>query len=252
VCLLVLAVGHHPIHPIILAGNRDEFYSRASSEAHWWSDKPDILGGRDLEAGGTWLALHRNGRFATVTNYREAQARSSGLRSRGELVTGFLDSTLSPLDYLESIDSDRYAGFNLIAGDTRVAAYASNRGNAPRELAPGVYGLSNASLDTPWEKVVRSKGAFSRLLQNPRIGHTELLEMLDDRRTGAIDPQPGQPDAAMARALTAPFIVTPRYGTRCSTVITSHRDGTWRLSERRFDEHGDATGQSQFSVRNDE
>lgn len=251
-CLLVLAVAVHPQHPVILAGNRDEFHGRAAKESHWWSDRPDILGGRDLEAGGTWLALHRNGRFATVTNFRDAQPRSPDYRSRGYLVTEFLESTLPPLEYLLSIDGSAYAGFNLLVGDTESAAYGSNRGASPALLTPGVYGLSNALLDSPWEKVVRSKATLARLLQHGAVSHADLLELLNDRRTSADEvPGPGLLDETTARALTAPFIVTPHYGTRCSTVITSNRDGGWQMSERRFDERGHATGESHFSFASD-
>ncbi|MBT8092359.1 MAG: NRDE family protein, partial [Gammaproteobacteria bacterium] len=208
-CLLVLAVGRHPEHPVILAGNRDEFHARSATEAHWWTDKPDILGGRDLEAGGTWLALHRNGRFATVTNFRDAQPRSPGRRSRGHLVTDYLESAMPPLQYLRSIDGLAYAGFNLLVGDTQSVAYLSNRGADARELAPGIYGLSNALLDSPWEKVVRSKAAFARLLEDGSVSHADLLELLGDRREGSDALiEPGLLGEAMARALTAPFIVT--------------------------------------------
>ncbi len=247
-CLLVLAVRRHAEHPIILAGNRDEFHARRASAAQWWDDRPDVLGGRDLVAGGTWLALHRNGRFATVTNYREAQAASTQQRSRGFLVTGYLESQLSPLDYLESIEGAAYAGFNLLVGDTDNVAYLSNRGADARQLPPGVYGLSNGLLDDGWDKVVRSKRAFERLLQDDALTHAALLELLGDRRTGPVDDRDSALfDGATATALTAPFIITPRYGTRCSTVITSDTGRGWRLSERRFDAAGNATGESQFA-----
>ncbi len=247
-CLLVLAVRQHAEHPIILAGNRDEFHARAASAAGWWDDRPDVLGGRDLEAGGTWLALHRNGRFATVTNYREAQPASTKRRSRGLLVTEYLESKLSPLGYLESIDGRAYVGFNLLVGDTKSVAYVSNRGGVARDLAPGVYGLSNGLLDDDWDKVVRSKRAFERLVRDDDVTHAALFELLNDRRTGPVDDgEAGSLDKATATALTAPFIVTPHYGTRCSTVITSDPGGGWRLSERRFDEHGNLSGESRFA-----
>jgi uncharacterized protein with NRDE domain len=248
VCLLVLAVRQHVEHPIILAGNRDEFHARRASAAQWWDDRPEVLGGRDLEAGGTWLALHRNGRFATVTNYREAQPEPSQRRSRGLLVTGYLESKLSPLAYLESLDAEAYAGFNLLVGDAEYVAYFSNRGGDARELTAGVYGLSNGLLDDDWEKVLRSKRAFDRLLRDDAVTHAALFELLNDRRTGPADNGESRVfDKATATALTAPFIVTPRYGTRCSTVITSDPNHGWRFSERRFDEQGNTTGESQFA-----
>lgn len=247
-CLLVLAVRQHAEFPIILAGNRDEFHARATSAAQWWDDDPDVLGGRDLEAGGTWLALRRDGRFATVTNYREAQPASKTQRSRGLLVTDYLECELSPLGYLESIDGGAYAGFNLLVGDANSVAYFSNRGGDARELPPGIFGLSNGLLDDDWDKVVRSKRAFERLLRHDEVTHAALFELLHDRRTGPVDDgESGSLDKVTATALTAPFIVTPRYGTRCSTVITSNTDRGWRFSERRYDEAGNTTGESQFA-----
>ncbi len=154
-CLVVLAWQQHSDFPLLIAGNRDEFHARPTKAAHWWPDEPDIVGGRDLQAAGTWLALHRNGRFATVTNYRDAVAPSAKNRSRGHLVTEFLLSEKDSSSYLESIDDASYAGFNLIVFDGKTLAWHSNRGDGPRILAPGIYGLSNALLDSPWHKVMR-------------------------------------------------------------------------------------------------
>lgn len=247
-CLVVLAIGQSPEYPLILAGNRDEFHSRPSQAAHWWSDKPDIVGGRDLEAGGTWLALHRQGRFATVTNYRDADPAQPGLRSRGDLVTEFLDGEISPQVYLERIDGSAYAGFNLIVGDGEDAAYLSNRDGGVRALAPGLYGLSNALLDGPWDKVERSKRALATLLERNAIYERTVLGLLNDRAPGPVDEaETARLGEATARAITAPFIVTPEFGTRCSTVVTMDDRLRWRLLERRFDAQGEAVGESRFS-----
>ncbi len=247
-CLVVLAIGQSNQYPLILAGNRDEFHARPTQKADWWPDKPDVVGGRDLQAGGTWLALHRNGRFATVTNYRDAEPVSAKFRSRGHLVTEFIESDQPPLDYLEAIDGPSYAGFNLIVGDGDETAYLSNRGAKPSKLRVGLYGLSNALLDAPWDKVERSKRALSTLLDSDTVNETTLLRLLDDRAVGPIE----EVDAkrlgfATAHAITAPFIVTPEYGTRCSTVVIADRSGRWRMTERRFDAQGVSIGESQFT-----
>ena len=131
-CLLIIAVRQHPGLPLIVAGNRDEFHARPTQDAHWWPDNPAILGGRDLQAGGTWLAVKRDGRFAAVTNFRDARKPRATLRSRGHLITEFLDADASPLDHLHSIDGEQYAGFNLLVADPGSAAYLSNRGAAMR------------------------------------------------------------------------------------------------------------------------
>ena len=155
-CLIALALGQVPGYPLVVAANRDEFHARPTQDAHWWPDKPDVLGGRDLQAGGTWLALARTGRFATVTNFRDAQPPQPQHRSRGHLVTGFLDSELAPVEYLETIEEDAYSGFNLIVGTATEVAYLSNREDGMRTLGTGIYGLSNALLDGPWHKVESS------------------------------------------------------------------------------------------------
>ena len=247
-CLVLLAIGQSDQYPIILAGNRDEFHARPTRTASWWPDKPDIVGGRDLQAGGTWLGLHRNGRFATVTNFRDAEPVSAKFLSRGQLVTEYLEGKQRPLDYLEAIDGSRYAGFNLFVGDFGVTAYLSNRGADPRELPAGLYGLSNALLDTPWDKVVRSKQGLASLLDRNTVNETTLLRLLDDRNVGPVDNEDAERlGFTTARAITAPFIVTPDYGTRCSTVVTADNVGRWQFVERRFDADGTANGESRFT-----
>ena len=247
-CLVVLAIGQSSQFPLILAGNRDEFHGRPTKKAHWWPDKPDVVGGRDLQAGGTWLALHRNGRFATVTNYRDAEPVSAKFRSRGYLVTEFLESDQRPLDYLARIDGPAYAGFNLIVGDAGQVAYLSNRDGAARELPAGLYGLSNALLDGPWDKVERSKQRLAALVDQDTVNETTLLRLLDDRERGPIeDVDSERLGFAKAHAMTAPFIVTPEYGTRCSTIVIVDQRGQWQMTERRFDSKGIASGDSRFT-----
>lgn len=247
-CLIVLALGQHPEYPLILAANRDEFHARPTKEAHWWPDKPDVLGGRDLQAGGTWLALHRNGRFATVTNFRDAKPPSPKFLSRGHLVTGFLESRLNPGDYLDTIRESAYAGFNLIVGTVNEVAYLSNREEGTRVLGEGAYGLSNALLDGPWHKVESSKKKLSALLASGSANETSLMRLMDDRGKAPVsEVETGRLDFGKAHAITAPFIVMPDYGTRCTTVILADKNGNWHFAERRFDPSGNKEGESQFS-----
>ena len=177
-CLLAVAHQVHPEYPLIVAGNRDEFHGRPASAAAWWDDRPAILGGRDLEAGGTWLGVHRSGRFATVTNYRDADTPSGDLVSRGGLVTGFLESEEDPFKMVDSIDGERYAGFNLLGVADGRLVYRSNRGAGSRELPPGIYAVANATLDTPWPKVERIKAALKQLVRDvispdKDLGHSD-------------------------------------------------------------------------------
>ena len=247
-CLLVFALRTHPRLPLVIAGNRDEFHARPTQAARWWPDNRDVLGGRDLQAGGTWLAVHRNGRFAAVTNYRDAQREQAGLRSRGELVTGFLDAGAGIADYLESIDPGAYAGFNLLVSDGRAAGYLSNRGAGMRELPPGIYGLSNATLDDPWSKVTRTKSQLAALIDDDNVNETSLMRMLDDREKASADEvETNGLSFSMAHTLTAPFIVHPEYGTRCSTVMTVDDEARVRFVERRFNPDGRVSGESAFA-----
>jgi len=246
-CLVVFAWKVHPDYRLILAANRDEFYRRPSQPLQWWPDKPDLLAGRDLQAGGTWLAIGRNGRFATVTNYREHQRKKPGLLSRGELVTDFVDGSSRAEHFADSVEGKRYAGFSLLAADGDDLCYASNRGDKPKTLAPGVYGLSNASLDTPWTKVVRSRDGLQSLIQSGNVNETSLVRLLGDRTAATVpDIEPGKLPFDLARALTAPFIVSKEYGTRCTTTLMWSQSGEVSLSERRFDDKGARSGESRF------
>ena len=247
-CLLVLAFRAQAELPLVVAANRDEFHARPTRDADWWSDVPNIVAGRDLQAGGTWLGIHRDGRFATITNFRDAQPGHVKLRSRGHLVTDFLCGGQGPAEFLRTIDPEHYAGFNLLVSDATTLAYLSNRGAGLRELPAGIYGLSNATLDTPWEKVERSKTRLAELIDNGQANETQLLRLLADRDKGPTsEVREGRLPFATAHAITAPFIVTPDYGTRCSTVVRVDDSAQWHLTERRFNANGRQTGDSRFS-----
>ena len=254
-CLIVFAWQAHPGYSLVLGANRDEFHARPAAPLDWWQDAPGILGGRDLQAGGTWLALARSGRFATVTNYREDLAPHPGVRSRGELVTNFLEDGRTALQFADSLDGDDYAGFSLLAGRLdgggRELAYVSNRGDKARALSPGLYGLSNSSLDTPWPKVLRSKARLAALLENDPDAEA-MFDLLADRTPGSsediADAIADDLPEATARAIAAPFVVTSAYGTRCSTVVLVRTNGEAQVFERRFDITGAATGDSHIAI----
>ncbi len=249
-CLVLVGWQQHAEFPLIVAGNRDEFHARPTKAAHWWPDKPDVVGGRDLQAAGTWLALHRSGRFATVTNYRDAELPTAKFRSRGHLVTDFLQSNGEPLDYLKTVDGSAYAGFNLLVSDGKSLAWMSNRSDEPRVLAPGIYGLSNALLDSPWRKVVRSKAALKRLIDDSNVDETRLLRLLNDREKAPVDEiKDSRLPFATAHSISAPFVVLPDYGTRSSTVVVLDAGGTWSYKERRFNASGSAVGDTTFAFR---
>ncbi len=246
-CLVVFAWKVHSLYPLILAGNRDESHRRPIQDAHWWPDNESILAGRDLQAGGTWLAVGKSGRIATVTNFREGQTSRAGRQSRGELVTNFVAGSSSTQDYETSIANDEYAGFGLLLSDGKTMSYLSNRDDLEAKLDPGIYGLSNASLDTPWSKVVRAKANLESLIDSGGVNETELLRLLADRTPAAVnDVEAEDLPFEIARALTAPFIVAPDYGTRSSSTVLWGNDDVIEFSERRFDLSGKSTGESRF------
>lgn len=245
-CLLMLAWRPEPPFRLVLAGNRDEFHDRPATPADWW--EYGILGGKDLRAGGTWLAADRTGRFAVVTNYREPLEEGRGPRSRGELVTHYLESANSPAEFAREIAARGrdYAGFNLLLGDPDSLVYLSNRGRGPEVLEPGIYGLSNHLLDTSWPKLERTRRLFTELLAGG--ADTEaLLAMLADRRPADDSELPRTGiGPEWERLLSSPFIVSPHYGTRCSTVVKLEENHAMEFTERRFDSTGASSGQSVF------
>ncbi len=237
-CLIVLAWQVHPDYPLVVAANRDEFFSRPAAPAGFWSDAPQVLAGRDLEAGGTWLGVTRGQRFSALTNYREGGRKLVGTRSRGELVADFLTTASDPQDYLAALAGRRseYNGYSLFVGDGRRLAYCSNRGpsSEPRWLEPGIYGLSNHLLDTPWPKLAAAKASFSTALgQLPAAA--PFFELLADREIVADTELPATGVALeWERVLSAIFVTSPDYGTRASTLLTMHRSGLATLIERSF------------------
>lgn len=248
-CLLVLAWRHHPRYLLVLAGNRDEFHARGAAAATWWDDPPGLLAGRDLQAGGTWLGVTRDGRMAVVTNYRELGERLPDAPSRGALIVDYARARHPPDEFLRALarGASAYVGFNLIASDARTLAWYSNRADAPRTLAPGIYGLSNHLLDTPWPKLTRVRARFEARLESSRIEAEELLPLLADRAPAPADelPNTGLPHE-LERALSAPFIVTETYGTRCSTALTLDEHGRCQFIERSFDPSGKPIHDARF------
>jgi len=252
-CLLVLAWQVHPRYRLILAANRDEFHARPAASLAKWPDE-EILAGRDLTAGGTWLGVDRQRRFGVVTNFREGPGTQVTRPSRGHLIPDYLRGHESPQNFLASLKTTAsgYAGFNLLVGDDQELWYASNRASDfACPLAPGIYGLSNRLLDTPWPKLTRVRRQFDAWLKgaaqtNPR----ELLAMLDDRTPSAAGDDAQSSDLApeWRRALSAPFVLHPVYGTRCSTAVLLAASGALHVIERRFDAAGDCSGEIEVEL----
>lgn len=219
-CLIALAWQAHPDYPLLVAANRDEFYARPASPARFWEDAPDVLAGRDLKEGGTWLGLTRQGRFAALTNVREP-GTPAGRLSRGLLVADFLKGQERPLDYLSFIatQGQDFSGFNLLVGDREQLAFYSNRNGAPVLLQPGIHGLSNATLDTPWPKVRKLRAGFTAALEGGP-GPEQLLNLLyDDAPAEDAELPDTGVGLIMEKLLSSCFIHSPMYGTRASTAV---------------------------------
>jgi uncharacterized protein with NRDE domain len=239
-CLLLFADGLNPRYPLVVAANRDEFHGRPTAAAEWWPQ--GILAGRDLQAGGTWLGVSRDGRFGALTNFRDPQDNDPSRTSRGELVVEALTDSRPPEHYLTELAGKgrNYNGFNLLFGSARGLYSYSNRESGGLALQPGLYGLSNHILETPWPKVVRGKRLLQAYLAAAERPEPEgLFELLADRE--APDdrhlPQTGI-GLEQERLLSPMFIVSPQYGTRSSSVAIFHADGKVEFAERRYDPAG--------------
>jgi uncharacterized protein with NRDE domain len=245
----------HPRHRLVVAANRDEFHARQAAALAPWDEEPEgIIGGRDCQAGGAWFAVDTHRRAGIVTSFREFGQRRPLAPSRGTLIPGFLGQPGPPAGYLRLLETDSpgYAGFNLLLADRDSLWYASNRADGfARELPPGIYGLSNEFLDTPWPKLVRVRERFTALLEvdaaapRPSLADS-LFDLLADREMAPLEDLPsGDLPPELARKLSAPFVLDATYGTRCSTVLTISMDDSLRIAERRFDARGEPSGETE-------
>ena len=249
-CTLLFAHRAHPEHRLVIAANRDEFYNRPTRPAGFWDDAPSVCAGRDLKAGGTWLGITRTGRWSGLTNVREPGVTRRAQRSRGSLVRDFLCGDMTPEAYARAVAGSgaAYDGFNLLVGGPDSVWYVSNRADGAREVTPGVHGVSNHLLDTPWPKVEHGKQLLARALTAE--ASAEASAEVSTAKASTLDrdgllaglandqffPDDQLPDTGVGivweRQLSPLFIATPVYGTRCSTVIAVHRSGSVSLTER--------------------
>jgi len=235
----------------VLAANRDEFHGRPTRQAGFWPNRPRLLAGRDEQAGGTWLGVSLDGRLAAVSNYREPDPPAAP-ESRGRLPLDFLDREVPAAEYAAHVDRrrERFGGFNLLLCDGRELHYLSNRAGAPRRLEPGIYGLSNHLLDTPWPKTCRVRDALAAALEGARPDRAGLFEALADT-SGAPDSE--LPDTGVGvereRLLSPPFVAGDRYGTRSSSVVVIDADGGLDFEERSFAPGGAADSRRRYRCR---
>ncbi len=274
-CLIFFAHDVHPDYRLILVSNRDEFYARPTMPAGFWESIPGVFGGRDLEQGGTWLGVTRTGRFATVTNYRDPEEFERQGRSRGLLLREFLKQEPPPGPFAEDLaegdrDADaagersQFNGYNLLVGDLRGDQglfYYSNKSpqRFPRRLLPGIYGLSNHLLDSPWPKLVSGRTGFAELVHRNRPGSDDWSHhpnaFFDLMTNSTTAPDDALPDTGVGlereRFLSSRFIRSEVYGTRACSVLFVRRDGLLIFFERRFEAGGNAKGDTRYEFRLD-
>ena len=236
-CTILFAYDCHPRYKLVVAANRDEFYQRPTAPAAFWADNPDILAGRDLKEGGTWMGITTSGCFAALTNYRDPSSFKAEARSRGYLVKDYLNSNMAPETYAADLvdGGSAYNGFNLLMGTCQSMYHYSNREQIIRKVPAGIHGLSNALLNTPWPKVSKGIKELSNLLQHDDIKAEQLFAMMADRE------QPDDQDLPrtgvsleMERMLAPMFVISPNYGTCLTTVILVERNHNFQFWERTF------------------
>ncbi|TXH04807.1 MAG: NRDE family protein [Nevskiaceae bacterium] len=250
-CLIALSWRAHPRYELALAANRDEFHHRPTAPAAWWADTPEVFGGRDLSQGGGWLAASRKRRLAAVTNVRRMVPPDPQSPSRGALVADFMRSTQSAAEFARRLRgrADAYAGFNLLLYDGDTLLYATNHdGFRSERLEPGIHAVSNATLDTPWPKLLRLRGTLQDWSARAQDDDDTLFAALaDDRRADDAELPDTGVGLEMERFLSPPFIRGPHYGTRASSVIRIDGDGVLHFAERRFAANGAPGGETRES-----
>jgi len=233
-CLIYLAWKHHPHYKLILAGNRDEFYERPTREAGFWKDNPNLLSGKDLKGGGTWLGVTKDGKFSAITNYRDPRNIKKNAPTRGHLITNYLSVEESPKNYFMNIRDrlDHYNGFNLLLGSVDALYYFNNIKKKLTSLDKGIYGLSNAFLNSPWPKVTDGLNDFQSIISGT-FNDDHLFDLLTDTRLSTDErlPNTGIP-FELEKKLSARFIRTELYGTCCSTVLTIDQHDNVSFTER--------------------
>ena len=248
-CLILLSYKQHQEYTLILAANRDEFYARPTLPASRWPE--GLVAGKDLKAGGTWMGVHPDGRFGMVTNYRDPASEKPQALSRGNVVVNYLAGEHEPEGYLEGLHSkaEAYNGYNTLLGSPESLWYYSNKEQRIKEVQPGLYGLSNHLLDTAWPKVVRGKKLLASVLREPLLNSEALFEILKDDTVAPDDqlPETGVP-LEWERTLSAMFIQSPQYGTRCSTILTIGRSGELAFHERTYPTDGDLPSTISFEL----
>ncbi|MEM6522232.1 MAG: NRDE family protein [Bacteroidota bacterium] len=236
-CLILFSYQNHPKYKLVIAANRDEFYQRPTEPAKFWKDEPHVLAGKDVEAGGTWMGISRSGKISMLTNYRDPQNIKISAPSRGHLVSHYLVSQKAPDEYLKEVENvgGKYNGFNLVCGTLDDMHYYGNYQAGVRQLKPGIYGLSNALLDTPWPKVKKGRDGLKDVLKKEVIEAESLFNILyDDTKANQSDLPSTGVSLEQEEMLSPMFIKSSNYGSRCSTVVLLTHANEVYFAERTY------------------
>jgi len=236
-CLIVFANKFHKDYKLIFAANRDEFYDRPAVQAEFWNDHPDLLAGKDLQAGGTWMGITKAGRFAAITNYRDMKNIKNNAPSRGRITLDYLVTDVSAEDYFLNIKNELkdFNGFNLVLGNRDELFYFSSINAKIEKINPGIHGLSNAFLDTPWQKVKISKKRFQNIIQKNNFDESELFDLLSSTEYADDEQLPDTGAGKNLEKILSPvFIKSEKYGTRCSTVLLIDKNDNVHFVEKTF------------------
>ena len=251
-CILFIAVNEHERYPLIVAANRDEFFERPTQQSECWHDQPSIIAGRDLQAGGTWMGINKNGRLSALTNVRDPHRIDPDARTRGELVSDFLVNHETNSEYLMRLKrgKEQYNGYNLLFGDWHNLWVYNNHQDKVEQLGDGVFGLSNADLNSPWPKINKGVSNLRDYCQlNQEIDEDILFALLrdDTQANDEILPKTGVP-IEWERKLSSIFIKSEEYGTRSSTLLTIDRKNTLHWQERSFDNQGNVFATKNYKI----
>ena len=232
---------------LILAANRDEYYERPTKNMHWWESEA-ILAGKDLQAGGTWLAVSNDGRFAVLTNFKELANGKESLKSRGGLISNYITSKgVSSKEYLENIKERNYAGFNLLLGDKEGIHYISNRSEGIEKLESGIHSLGNLLLNTKTKKSIKIKNQFKELLQtNPN--EDVLLEFMRGDSGDLSNLDMAGFKETEHEEIPYRFIKSNVYGTRCTTLLTIDPNGKYKITEQNYSKKGNKTEKISYEI----
>lgn len=252
-CILFIAVNEHKDYPLIVAANRDEFFARPTEQSAFWNNQSDILGGTDLQAGGTWMGFNKNGRLSALTNVRDPQRIDPDATTRGELVSHFLTNDMSNDNYLTVLrkTKDNYNGYNLLFGDWHDLWVYNNHQDKVQKLGDGVFGLSNADLNSPWPKINKGVTNLKDYCQHDEpIDADELFALLRDDTQAQDDmlPKTGVP-IEWERKLSSIFINSKDYGTRSSTLLLIDKNNLVSWQERSFDRAGNVFDGKNFEFK---